>query len=72
MNVRLLVHVDESLGPIDRARAERHLKLAEGVAEAEFNRDHLMMVQYDPVSTRAAEIVGGLRRLGYHAQAVGL
>jgi|GEM_PF-4986100 len=74
MDIQLMVHIDEPLdaGMVGHARSQ--LQAEAGVVSTEpcRNQTHLMMVRYDPGATSASRIVTSLRRLGLHAQAVGL
>lgn len=70
----VLIHVNETIEDIGRARLEASLRELEGVVAPRFSpgHDHLMFVAYDPDSISAVTILGQIHGQGYGAQIVAI
>ena len=69
----VLIHVDETLETDQLAALQGALGKIDGVSEIQPSaRKHLVRVAYDPLATRARNIIDQVRQRGLHAQAIGL
>lgn len=71
--IDIVVHVDELLDEQNRRRVEHSLLKKAGVARATFNdeRQHLLVVGYDPVQINSSQILHLVREHQLHAQLIG-
>ena len=71
--IDVVVHVDEQLDEQNRRRVEHNLLKARGVIRAYFNneRQHLLLVGYDPVQTDSSKILRLVRQHRLGAQLIG-
>lgn len=70
----VMIHVDEALGPDERASIVASLKARGGVAEATSNpeKPHLLLVKYEPKRVSAETLLQIAREAGVHAELIGL
>ncbi len=70
----ILIHIDESLDDNHIHSLEKSLSFANGVYSACVNDKarHLMLVDYDPESVHATDILQRVKQTGLHAELVGL
>ena len=69
----IVVHVDELLDEQNRQRVEHAVKKATGVERASFNneRQHLLVIGYDPAQTNSSTILKLVKQQQLHAQLIG-
>ncbi len=68
------IHVDEDLGPRQRAAIEAELRAFVGVISVR-NSDrtpHLLMVEYDPADVSSSQLLEIVKAQGVHAEMIGL
>jgi len=72
-NIDIIVHVDESLDEQNRRRVEHAMLRAAGIERARFNdeRQHLLIIGYDPVQTNSSQILKLIRQHQLNAQLIG-
>lgn len=70
----ILIHLNEKLGPGQRARVEESLRTEKGVIAPRFSpkRPHLLLVSYNPSQTGSRNLLQRVLADGYHAQMVGM
>lgn len=70
----VLIHIDESLDDSHIHHLEKSLCFTDGVYSACVNEKarHLMLVDYDPESVRAMDILHKVKQSGLHAELIGL
>ena len=70
----LLIHVNETLGPIEHASLENELRDFKGVIAPRFNKatPHLLLVLYDPREIDSRSLLSRVSANGYTAQLVGM
>lgn len=70
----LLIHINETLGPIEHAALENELRDFKGVIAPRFNKEtpHLLLVIYDPQEIDACSLLSRVSANGYTAQLVGM
>ncbi len=71
--VDIVVHVDELLDEQNRRRVEHALLNTAGVGRANFNdeRQHLLVVGYDPAQTDSSQILKLVKQHRLSAQLIG-
>ena len=71
--VDVIVHIDEELGKPDRTHIEEVMEREAGVMKARFNtqRQHLMIVAYDPKRINSAMILNHIKDQKVNAQLIG-
>ena len=69
----VVVHVDESLDEQNRRRIEHAMINESGIEHARFNseRQHLLIVSYDPAQTTSSKILKHVRKHRLSAQLIG-
>lgn len=69
----IVVHVDELLDEQNRKRVELAIKKATGVKRAYFNNDrqHLLVIGYDPAQTTSSKILKLVKQQQLNAQLIG-
>jgi len=69
----IVVHIDELLDEQNRRRIEHAMKSEAGVERAYFNNDrqHLLIVGYDPARTSSQKILKLVRQQRLNAQLIG-
>ena len=70
----VVIHIDEDMDDAYIHEIEQDLAKMEGVVSACFNdrARHLMLVDYDPMTTEAAQLLQQVKNHGLHAELVGL
>jgi hypothetical protein len=70
----LVIHIDESLNPLEIDQTEDVTSACAGVVSAHISphHRHLMLVAYDPSYGFSSHILGSVRSLGLHGQLIGL
>lgn len=71
--IDIVVHVDELLDEQNRRRVEFSILKASGVERASFSdeRQHLLVVGYDPVQINSTEILKLVKQHSLSAQLIG-
>jgi len=71
--IDIVMHVDELLDEQNRRRVEHSLLKAAGVDRAQFNdeRQHLLVVGYDPARTNSSQILKIVKQHQLNAQVIG-
>jgi len=71
--VDIIVHVDELLDEQNRRRVEHAILKTAGVERAHFNdeRQHLLIVGYDPAQTDSSQILRVVKQYQLNAQLIG-
>lgn len=75
MNISdVMIHINESLSEEARASLENTMRSVEGVISPRFNADkqHLLLIAFDPKKTSMAILLEKTRAAGYTAQLVGM
>jgi len=75
MNVAdTLIHVDEDLDISAREKIEESMRDLPGVIATRFNsgKEHMLSVAFDPEGTHEIDLLKSVRKLGYHAELIGL
>lgn len=69
----IVVHVDEFLDEQNRQRVEHAMIKAAGVERARFNkeRQHLLLIGYDPAQTSSTKILKLVKQQQLSAQLIG-
>ena len=69
-----LIHVDEELSALERNNLVERMRGIPGVIAPRFNpgKDHLLSIAFDPAGIRSTELLENVRKLGYHAELIGL
>ena len=70
--VDVTVRVDAALSDPERQRMEERLRAVAGVVAPRFNRDHELVVAYDPAATDSAAILAAAREHSPGAALVGM
>lgn len=70
----VLMHIDDALDSASSERLIQRLNSVKGVNEIRFRpeKNHLVMVCYDPQDVRATNLLHTVQNLGHQAQLVGL
>lgn len=70
----ILIHIDESLDDTNIHKLEKQISFEPGIYSACVNEKarHLMLVDYDPETVRASDILSQVQQNGLHAELVGL
>jgi len=70
----ILVHIGESLDDSNIHKLEKQISFEPGVYSACVNEKarHLMLVDYDPETVRASQILSHIKQRGLHAELIGL
>jgi hypothetical protein len=70
----ILIHINESLDDNNIHKLEKKISFEPGVYSACVNEKarHLMLVDYDPETVRASEILAHVKQSGLHAELIGL
>lgn len=70
----IVIHIDETLNDDRIQSLEREMGDTRGVQSACMHERtrHLMIVDFDPTALRPSAIVTSIRKLGLHAQMVGM
>ncbi len=75
MNVAdTLIHVDEELDVSAREKIAESVRNLPGVIATRFNpgKEHMLSVAFDPEGTHEIDLLESVRKLGYHAELIGL
>lgn len=69
-----MIHVDEALNVSERERIVDTIRKIPGVIAPRFNagKDHMLFVAFDPEGTKSTDLLENVKRLGYHAELIGL
>ncbi len=69
-----LIHVDEELNALDRNKLVEQMRTIPGVISPRFNpgKDHLLSIAFDSEGIRSTELLENVRKMGYHAELIGL
>ena len=69
----IVVHIDELLDEQNRRRLEQAMKNETGIERAHFNNDrqHLLIVGYDPNQTSSSKILKLVQQQRLNAQLIG-
>jgi hypothetical protein len=70
----ILIHIGESLDDNNIHLLEKQISFEPGIYSACVNEKarHLMLVDYDPETVRASEILSQIKQNGLHAELIGL
>ena len=70
----VMIHINETLSADARFALEERLRQVEGVVAPRFNpdRDHLLLVAFDPDKAHPANLLSAVKTAGYAAQLVGV
>jgi hypothetical protein len=70
----ILIHIGESLDDINIHKLEKLVSFEPGIYSACVNEKarHLMLVDYDPETVRASQILSHIKQSGLHAELIGL
>lgn len=70
----ILVHIGESLDDNNIQQLEKQICFEPGVYSACVNEKarHLMLIDYDPKTVRATQILSHIKQSGLHAELIGL
>ena len=68
------IHIDQTLETERRSAIEDALRAVDGVISVHMpdDRQHLVVVEYNPVKTNSAEVLGTVGEQGVRAQLIGL
>ena len=75
MNISdVMIHINESLSEEARTSLENAMRQVEGVVSPGFQEDkeHLLVIAYNPERTNASALLEQARAAGYTAQLVGM
>lgn len=75
MNISdVMIHINEPLSKEARASLENEMRNVEGVISPGFQEDkqHLLVIAYNPEKTDTATLLAKAREAGYTAQLVGM
>ncbi len=69
----VMIHIDAALSEAQRTGLEEVIRQQDGVVAARFNpdKDHLLVVAFDPAQVRAGALLAETKALGYTAQLIG-
>jgi hypothetical protein len=69
-----LIHIDETLDAKARDAIETELREVPGVISSHFNpeKEHMLLVAFDPADIRSYDLLRRVRNHGYHAELIGL
>lgn len=72
--VDLVIHVNETLGPTERASLEEEFRKVRGVIAPRFSpkTPHLFLVAYDPEEADSRNLLNRVKDSGYQAQLIGM
>lgn len=72
-NVEIVVHIDETLDPVQREALAISLENSDGIETCIFceSRFHLMLVNYDRNQITSQDIIGRVREQQLHAKLIG-
>ena len=72
-NTEVVVHINEDLNKEHRDILSQKVCKLEGVVSAELpdQQPHLMIVGYNPETTKSLQVLDGVKQSGVHAQLVG-
>ena len=70
----ILIHIGESLDDDHIHNLEKQISFEQGIYSACINERarHLMLVDYDPESVQATDILQQVKQTGLHAELIGL
>jgi vacuolar-type H+-ATPase subunit D/Vma8 len=68
----ILIHVNEELEKNQKKELESELRNIEGVIAPRFNKEHLLLVEYDSNKIDTSVLLDAVKSGGYQAQLVGL
>jgi len=70
----ILIHIGESLDDNNIHQLEKEIGCEPGIYSACVNEKarHLMLVDYDPETVKASEILTHIKQSGLHAELIGL
>ena len=70
----ILIHIGESLDDNNIQQLEKQISFEPGIYSACVNEKarHLMLVDYDPETVRASEILSQIKQSGLYAELIGL
>jgi hypothetical protein len=75
MNVAdTLIHIDENLDDVAQERIVQRMREIPGVLAPRFNKnkEHMLLIAFDPEGTQSINLLENVKKLGYHAELVGL
>jgi len=69
----VMIHINESLSVEARSSLEDEMRTIDGVVSPRFspNKEHLMIVAFDPAKTTSMALLEKTRLAGYTAQLIG-
>lgn len=69
-----IIHVDEDLDVSEREKIAESVRNLPGVIASRFNpgKEHLLSVAFDPEGSHEIDLLENVRKLGYHAELMGL
>jgi len=72
-NTEVVVHINEELKKAQRDELSQQVCKLDGVVSAELpdQQPHLMIVGYNPETTKSLQVLNGVKNSGVHAQLVG-
>ena len=70
----IIIHINESLSKEARSSLENEMRKVEGVISPGFQEDkeHLLVIAYNPEKTSTSDLLEKARAAGYTAQLVGM
>ncbi|KOR29875.1 hypothetical protein TI05_14640 [Achromatium sp. WMS3] len=75
MNVSdILIHINNTLNAEQREELQESMRNIDGVIAPRFtaNKDHLLLVAFNPDKTSTSALLSKVQSYGYHAQLVGV
>ncbi len=69
-----LIHIDENLDGSSQERIIESMRGIPGVISPRFNqnKEHMLLVAFDPMGTHSTDLLENVKKLGYHAELIGL
>ena len=68
----IIIHVDENLDKGEKLELENKLRELEGVIAPRFNKEHMLLVSYNPEKVSSSDLLGTVTAKGYSAQLIGM
>ena len=70
----VMIHIDENLIPSQRLELENEMRSLDGVIAPRFNanKDHLLLIAFDPKTVNTDTLLHRVTEHGYNAQLVGV
>lgn len=68
----IVIHINEKMDSQSRSQFSKKVSKLDGVISAVLQKKcpQLMIIAYNPLKTKAVEVVNGVRKTGMHAQIV--